>query len=1171
MRIFQCIITAERERQFAKFSKTKKPKSDSKPERWPLHLPAVQHALIASTLSSITKPLSQEMDGQAELLLCNSFLNSIEDFVGDLSLLPPAEMRPMSQESNNKKPSLHFSDHILMSLRDARLFTLALGKLSHIDQKRMLTKLIDILHNGLHTANVKSRALEMITLKVEASRFIARVITLCASLVDIISSPELFQLIAAEIGSTHYSLPRIKQKMTPGTERCCFSKEECFQGLFADWESPLVPVAEISFTGILQESEFKKLEEVLQSALGVGFKASSQDGCHILSSSWNAAAKLSSWTSLSWEGPAAPSTIKQCSFVQRMMKLRDEMCEVHYLVNGQDGSTPPDTLLTKIVQNKRSHCRPNEAIIEGLSASEHMLANLTLEVSKLKLRKDLPPLPSFAYYEALPLYVSFLISMHTLPGSNDMGSTHRFEKSLPRRKKTSGYTDDDDIMENLLGEDSDDSNCSVELDNNDSENTSRINALSHLHDACITLGAAPCYPDWLDANCRMREGMNPPIAVDSADRALSSLMQFGTAVFKCYAQSLQHALNILELGASQDHFSASSSIALKLIFVRPQTPNDVFDSLTSSLCQISSSALKLVTKTLTSQLCSSSNDFCLKSVHRIIGAAMNEGWEAAPGEHRANGQWETLVSETLEGSSLRVAPDAIAEAISYDANVLEDIATALVTVCRWRRVLYSIVSAMVPTTALLRFGVNDAKGRKPHSLCEGLSGSRFSHSSENNEGGTQRFSTKNQVGTTIKNVLSFLSCISAHSANDVNMHLTARAAADHLLEDCSQFHDLESLWKVRIQFEAISGVLHGLENEHIIESQKASASTIIEMMLGMNNGVSVDKEKLYLLLSCFGMKSVRFGRLIGNRANVDLTDILAACGTTMDLFVENEVPGLFKQWGSIQTNVAHLLINLLCQGKAQLQASSRSFVTSLMNDLMEAENCFLKEKGPGNGVILRYAVASSLDELSKDDILRLVDDICLISSTTKVAVSNTESEKKELSEKLAIFINYLASVPRSADGCEIILNSLLSCMDKWANSSAHDHVMNLTCTLASRFGELHQVGKRILTLTTNTISEQPNLVNAVKVFFQFVVSLDKIVNHSQCSKPLQPSIIQSSGKSNDRDAKKGSCYTLKGGADILRTCSYVNTGESFSEQHWYNCYTCGLLWDKVCCSFLIIY
>ena len=38
-------------------------------------------------------------------------------------------------------------------------------------------------------------------------------------------------------------------------------------------------------------------------------------------------------------------------------------------------------------------------------------------------------------------------------------------------------------------------------------------------------------------------------------------------------------------------------------------------------------------------------------------------------------------------------------------------------------------------------------------------------------------------------------------------------------------------------------------------------------------------------------------------------------------------------------------------------------------------------------------------------------------------------------------------------------------------------------------------------------------------------------------------------------------------SDILqRHCSFDQTGEEFSTQHWYNCYTCGLMWDRGCCN-----
>ena len=45
-----------------------------------------------------------------------------------------------------------------------------------------------------------------------------------------------------------------------------------------------------------------------------------------------------------------------------------------------------------------------------------------------------------------------------------------------------------------------------------------------------------------------------------------------------------------------------------------------------------------------------------------------------------------------------------------------------------------------------------------------------------------------------------------------------------------------------------------------------------------------------------------------------------------------------------------------------------------------------------------------------------------------------------------------------------------------------------------------------------------------------------------------------------------SSFITKSGDVKERCCTYVTTSGNFSEQHWYNCYTCGLLWDKGCCS-----
>ena len=144
-----------------------------------------------------------------------------------------------------------------------------------------------------------------------------------------------------------------------------------------------------------------------------------------------------------------------------------------------------------------------------------MLGNTTLEITKGAAL--VPSLPAFAYYEPLPVYVSFLISMHTRPGTSNTSSILRFQPSqLQRTHHVSGYTDGD-VIDEFPSDDSD-------MEHEESGgNTVRMNALARLRDACETLGAAPCFPDWLDTSCRMQEGIIPPIAVGESTIVFSSI------------------------------------------------------------------------------------------------------------------------------------------------------------------------------------------------------------------------------------------------------------------------------------------------------------------------------------------------------------------------------------------------------------------------------------------------------------------------------------------------------------------------------------------------------------------------------------------------------------------------------------------------------------------------
>jgi hypothetical protein len=87
--------------------------------------------------------------------------------------------------------------------------------------------------------------------------------------------------------------------------------------------------------------------------------------------------------------------------------------------------------------------------------------------------------------------------------------------------------------------------------------------------------------------------------------------------------------------------------------------------------------------------------------------------------------------------------------VSLDTDDSPALTTALEVVTRWKRVLQSVVSAMVPTAALLRFAIYDAKGRIPHPLCNDLP-ERAISSSETLI--ASRFSTNNEIGKNMKKV-----------------------------------------------------------------------------------------------------------------------------------------------------------------------------------------------------------------------------------------------------------------------------------------------------------------------------------------------------------------------------------------------------------------------------------
>jgi hypothetical protein len=206
-------------------------------------------------------------------------------------------------------------------------------------------------------------------------------------------------------------MPKISRRSTSEQEQTCCNKEVAFMGLFDDCRSPAVPATGVSSTESLEDDEFEKINELVKTSLELGFKTSTKDGGHLLFSAWNTSSKLCSWTSTCWEGPPTAAIIKKQDILDRLINLRDSMCEVRDLFNLNEPSSQQQTLLVMATSNKKGRCRPNEALLTGITSCEKMIGHLASELGKAQVSAEPPSLPTFAYFEALPVYISFLISM----------------------------------------------------------------------------------------------------------------------------------------------------------------------------------------------------------------------------------------------------------------------------------------------------------------------------------------------------------------------------------------------------------------------------------------------------------------------------------------------------------------------------------------------------------------------------------------------------------------------------------------------------------------------------------------------------------------------------------------------------------------------------------------
>lgn len=1155
-------------RAVAASSKRKAPvdnasKSTGVPERWPLSLPPAQHALVVSSLTS--NPIQGQDDFSPELFITRSFMSSITDALGDSSMLRAAEWHKSFLEFTGSE-TVAADDDVPLSLRDARLFALAVTRLPRNEQMTFLKSFVGAVSSAV--CKIKSVASHSALFEEDAnvSGFLARVVTTCASLVNLVTvGSSLRAVFVTQVYPSHYAIPTLVavDDMKPSKrlrEFDWYRKDSSFVSLFSDWESPVVPnvAGTVNMNIEVTDELVSNLRALHESSIQLGFASAKVDRCHLLFSAWNASGRQATWDKKSVSHKVNSLATDEANATRRLLELREDVCLVNQEHLGNE-SLVPNSLLTRILKERSSgRSAPTQlrSKLESMIAKAEALVNSILSSNSSSERLKDPPLVSFALLEALPTYIAFVMAAHTRPDENIL---------LRESGRANNAYDEDSVSS---AEDYADE---------------RVDILMRLNDACNAVGAAPFHPDWLDDGCSLRDGITADDATRLAHRAMTCLENLLSAAREEYIKSSSRALSssiVTEANCEQ-----LVEVALKLCISRvgANTTDDTntgegeatsisarLDEAIASLCGLETWQVKLFSKETNCMNFShaSEKSFCKHAIQTILGSMHTrhesfEGWDPTPAEYRVCGDWEYLLSESLLSASCNVDfPEEIPPSNEFRQ--------AFHTVIRWARIQKACTTHLMPVAALLRFGLSGGVGRQRHPLLnpvidggEDIKLLSATNLCETIPDFTSR-SSRSQVNDSILRTLSALTLLPCNDLSDFT-HRACAAVASNVIVDSKAFSQLESMEALRLVFETIGKVrelFEGLDDE--AKDRALSGNYVVEQLMGdvVKHGSLIDE-----------MPSRRLEGLYTFLGGRPFTlNTIMICGNDYASIVQAKDSQNLPQ---IQDMAVANLIGVLSGDGVTLRTSS--LVAEILGGLAVWE----KSRGSlTEASNLSPRLVKALNE--KDDMYfqRLAEWITCRPSTD--IRPEDDSTLKKISTNFCSFITYAVGATRpigrkqAADfkGARIIFDILIESTDRWLwlEPRVSNDIMSLLFVLGARYNTLHIIGSRLLSIMKKGAGggEEKEYAVPVERFFRFIRDLDRALAAASITNLTSLPSNNDHG-TDDTDAFRSS---VEDGQSVVHgssantvpdACSYVRQ-RGFHQQYWYNCYTCNLVWDKGCCT-----
>lgn len=1135
---------------------------------WSLSLPAAHHAVLASNLTSERKATTRAFT-IPELYITKEYVKSIHHALRNIQALAPAEW---------EDHYLYVDTEIPLSYNDARTFVLAFCRLLKEDQLACLEDLLTRTCNAVKSIKSTAANRSALARSSEASGFVARVLVVCGCLIDIVTIGSRLEKAYFTNGGGRVLVKLPSFVTTMDWYRC----ERCFMGIF-DWESAVLPDPALPSPALngLKETSLKEFRVALQASFELGFDSARQDKCHLLFSAWNILDKIHAIDGPSSQAPfPSLQTAPTENVAMRLLELRDDVCTFYATLDqGSNSRLSPSRL--------KSHLRSMMSRANLLLDS--VLADYVPEDESMS--QEIPN-AVFSLLEALPVYISACIAGHTKPGNDYFSSALSKQSGINRPRRHRGYSSG---SEQALSEAE-----SVDTDGEDFDTENRTETLSRLRECCHAFGAAPIHPDWLDVSSSLRDGVCYSDAVETAVEALQTLKKLTATAFVQYKRNCAKAIK----GYCQESdrkIEDRLNLCLNLRHWSRHEPNDSsmfhpgqyqddrdWKDDVAALCELPAEIVELFLEeeSCLKNLEQARESWCPNAAHRLVGKLQDRvldgdgSWEASAAELRAGGEWELMLAQAVAVSCLDVKYGSpfLSDSIRTDFTGQPG-HEEMVTAQMWQSVLSNAISHLMPAAALLRIGLGKG-GRKPHP---------FSFHDKNldpydvtllqfSEPISKAVSVPPSQMTAVLETISVVSRISA-GGNDV-LGAQCHAIAAHLITDTISFADLEGLQCIRsavVGLKRVREIANDCpkkdERLKIIPFVVEQLTSVIENFSRTGEsddaGAKLPDDFRRLLAFLGTSQTCDFDSIV--QARLGSREIL---GLADDLGLDEEEGNIFWKQKDLQSVGIEMFVSVLCRDSLDVNDRTRACFAMLLNQATSLDSRPDLQLVVTVPQVIVPGLIKSFNKIGEASLKSLVlHDFCSLTPEMKISYELPEKGFRENLGTLFSFLLLSKGTQATFVRSRTILDILVGSIENWSDLKQADRepILETLFLYGCRFDSLHEIGSKLVARVSSVCdtNEDPvktmSEVELLTMLFGYIRDSRTALSVSPVEKKKSNSASRRSSKKVSKQVKDAALGTGQGAIILPRSCSYVQKS-GFHSQHWYNCYTCGLVWDKGCCT-----